>query len=36
MNCYRQAYIETITKDQTINIEAFVDNVVKELNKNQK
>ncbi len=36
MNCCRIAYINTITNDKTINAEAFVDNVIKELNKNQK
>jgi hypothetical protein len=31
-NC-RLAYIQTITKDKTIDAEAFVDNIVKEFNK---
>jgi hypothetical protein len=29
----RLAYIQTITKDKTIDAEAFVDNIVKEFNK---
>lgn len=33
MNCCRIAYIETITKDKTIDAEAFVDNIVKEFKK---
>ena len=33
MNCCRIAYIETTTKDKTIDAEAFIDNIVKDFNK---
>jgi len=36
MNCCRQAYVKTIFEDKTIDAEAFVDNLVKEFNKNYK
>ena len=33
MDCSRQAFIQTITKDKTIDVEAFIDNIVNEFNK---
>lgn len=36
MNCGRSAYVKTIFEDKTIDAEAFVDNLVKELNENYK
>lgn len=36
MNCCRVAYVKTIFEDKTIDAEAFLDNLVKEFNKNYK
>ncbi|MBR2784899.1 MAG: hypothetical protein IKD74_02780 [Clostridia bacterium] len=31
MNCCRSAFLKTITEDRTIDVEAFIDNIVNEL-----
>ncbi len=33
MNCCRVAFIKTITRDKTIDVEAFIDNILDEFNK---
>lgn len=33
MNCCRPAFVKTITIDKTIDLEAFIDNIVNEFNK---
>ena len=33
MNCCRLAFIKTIAKDKTIDVEAFIDNITNEFNK---
>ena len=33
MNCSRLAFVKTITQDKTIDVEAFIDNIVRGFNK---
>ena len=33
MNCCRPAFFKTITEDKTIDVEAFIDNILERFNK---